>query len=564
MNHQAGPMRASLRLSPLAVFAFVLVSLTTFCSAATFYVDPATGSNRNDGSALRPWRTLQEVIDSNKIETRQPATFPYTWGQPLVTKNAGAPVKAGDTILLRSGYHGVVTFSRMYNTDWITVAAQQGQSPGMGSILLQAVCKWRIKGLTVSPELAGSTQKITLIDVQSHNWSGPTREVEVEACLAYTALNVDAWDTVTWKARSCNGISVTGRQVTIRGNMVRNVDFGIQVSEDSVLVEGNTVDRFDGDGLRGVANDLTFRGNLVKNCIVANSANHDDGFQSWSVGDSGVGTGTVYRVKLIGNTIIDYTDPNLPLKGSLQGIGCFDGMFEDWDIVNNVIITDHWHGISLYGAINCRVINNTVVDINTVSPGPPWIMVTAHKNGTPPRNCTIRNNLTTSLSIDSGAGMVTDHNIILNNPSAFFVDYPAFNLRLKAGCAAIDSGSSLLAPATDIAGVVRPVGRAVDVGAYEYTTQAVRPGSVTRQTGLSVLRCQALPGGRLRISVGSGVHTGDADVRIRDLSGRTVRTFAAMSGMDSVVDVRGLAAGVYGVLLRIADTESASAIQLIQ
>jgi hypothetical protein len=539
------------------------IALVSLAPATTFYIDPATGSSRNDGTALHPWKTLQEVIDSNKVETRQPAAFPYTWGQPLVAKNAGAPVKAGDTLLLRSGYHGVVAFSRMYNADWITVAAAPNQTPGVQSVLLQAVCKWRIKGLAVSPELGASTQKITLIDVQSHNYSGPTREVEVEGCLLYSALNVDAWDTTTWKARSCNGIMVTGRQVTIRGNVVRNVDFGIQVADDSVLVEGNTVDRFDGDGLRGVANDLTFRNNLVKNCIVANSANHDDGFQSWSVGPGGVGTGTVYRVKLIGNTIIDYTDPNLPLKGSLQGIGCFDGMYEDWDIVNNVIITDHWHGITLLGARKCRVINNTVVDINTVSPGPPWIMVSMHKDSTPAESCVVRNNLTTALSIDTGHGMQSDHNIILRDPAAFFVDYAAFNLRLKSGCAAIDSGSSLLAPPTDIVGVTRPVGRAVDVGAYEYTTQTVRPGSVVRYAGQPILRCQALSGGVLRISVGSGMQLGDADIRVCDVSGKTVRVLRNLPGTGAACDVRGLAAGVYTVWLRAAGSECVGTVDLV-
>jgi hypothetical protein len=56
--------------------------------------------------------------------------------------------------------------------------------------------------------------------------------------------------------------------------------FGIQISGDSCLYEYNEVDVFDGDGLRGVANDLTFQHNLVKNSIVASGANHDDGFQS--------------------------------------------------------------------------------------------------------------------------------------------------------------------------------------------------------------------------------------------------------------------------------------------
>ena len=44
---------------------------------------------------------------------------------------------------------------------------------------------------------------------------------------------------------------------------------------------------------------------------------------------------------LRGNTIINYEDPGQPHRGTLQGIGCFDGMFVDWVIENNVVIVDH-------------------------------------------------------------------------------------------------------------------------------------------------------------------------------------------------------------------------------
>ena len=54
--------------------------------------------------------------------------------------------------------------------------------------------------------------------------------------------------------------------------------------------------------------------------------------------------------------------PQQPHRGALQGIGCFDGMFVDWIIENNVIIVDHYHGITLGGARGCRIVNNTVID----------------------------------------------------------------------------------------------------------------------------------------------------------------------------------------------------------
>ena len=49
---------------------------------------------------------------------------------------------------------------------------------------------------------------------------------------------------------------------------------------------------------------------------------------------------------LRGNLFINFENPNQPLKGTLQGIGCFDGFFVDWVVENNVVVTNHWHGIS--------------------------------------------------------------------------------------------------------------------------------------------------------------------------------------------------------------------------
>lgn len=185
-----------------------------------------------------------------------------------------------------------------------------------------------------------------------------------------------------------------------------------------------------------------------------------------------MGTGVVRGMVLRGNTIVNYEDPDQPFRGTLQGIGCFDGMFEDWRIENNVIITDHWHGITLSGAINCVVINNTVVDINQDKLGPPWIRINDHKNGTPPSGCIVRNNLTTAMNV-SKQGVIVDHNTIVKNYSDFFVDYKAFNLHLKKGCDAVDAGTADLAPAIDRDKITRPKGSGIDIGAYELAANRI-------------------------------------------------------------------------------------------
>jgi parallel beta-helix repeat protein len=184
-----------------------------------------------------------------------------------------------------------------------------------------------------------------------------------------------------------------------------------------------------------------------------------------------VGTGTVYNVTLRGNTIINYEDPNQSYKGNLQGIGLFDGMFENWIVENNLIITDHWHGISFYGAINCKIINNTVVDNNNEPEPDPWIMVNDHKDGTPSSGVIVRNNIATDYSLTGG--YTADHNveITMNNASIYFNsptggtgDYHLIN-----SSPAIDAGSGDDAPSIDKDGVARPQGSGWDLGAYEYS-----------------------------------------------------------------------------------------------
>jgi hypothetical protein len=82
----------------------------------------------------------------------------------------------------------------------------------------------------------------------------------------------------------------------------------------------------------------------------------------------------------------------------------------------------------------------------------------------------VRNNLVSALHVD-GEAMTVDHNLVVQDPAAFFVDPARFDLRLRPGCRAIDAGSGDLAPAADIGKIARPQGQAVDVGAHEYRPQ---------------------------------------------------------------------------------------------
>lgn len=445
------------------ILTVTLISLGTITSGKVFYLDPIKGKITNNGSINSPWSTLQAVIENNLIETYQWNEHPQTANSKLIIKNSGAAVKAGDTLMLLSGYHGAIELVEFFNKDYITIMAMPGQKPTIAHITITGGCYWNFSGLTISAEFAPSYANNALIFLETHDWRGPIYKITVENCTAYSVADATGWTMQQWDELSCDGININGDSILIQNNYFKNVDFGISMSGNLSVIHGNTVENFAGDGLRGLGNDLLFEYNTVKNCYAVN-ANHDDGFQSWSINDDPPRE----RVTLRGNTIINYEDPNQPFRGTLQGIGCFDGPYKDWVIENNVIITDHWHGISLYGAYNCRIVNNTVIDINNETPGPPWIGIFDHKDGTPSQNCIVRNNIATSYSI--GAGCTDDHNLEIDfsEYNNYFEDFAHFNLNLIKGCAAIDSGINQLAPAIDNRKYVRPFGKGIDIGAFEY------------------------------------------------------------------------------------------------
>jgi hypothetical protein len=431
-----------------ATLGAVLVSATS-AQAADFYVDPASGSATGEGSSASPWQTLEQVVGDGKL---------------------GSTVGGGDTVWLRSGYHGELVIRGGDNATPITIAAEPGHSPRLSRAAFDDTAGWVLKGVSISPSHAPAYERGTIVDI------GSSSNLVVEGNQVFSVEDASGWSAGQWVDEASNGFEVGGSGVVVRNNTVKNVRFGISVGGENALVEYNQVVNYSADGLRGLGNGTVFQYNVVKNSYVGDDQdeNHDDGFQSWSVGDGGVGTGEVRGIVLRGNYFINSEDPDQPLKGTLQGVGCFDGFFVDWVVENNVVITNHWHGITFLGMRDSRIVNNTVIDNSDGQPGPPWIMVNPHKDGRPSANVTIRNNLATDFDL-AGDPITDDHNVELDGLDAYFVAPATFDLHLLPGSPAIDQGSLDLAPELDIERIRRPQGAGVDLGAYEWHDPSVGP-----------------------------------------------------------------------------------------
>ncbi len=392
----------------------------------TFYIDPVNGSPAGDGSATNPWRTLQEVIDSNLIGFYQRSEA-YQPESDLVLMNEGAPVKGGDRLVLRTGYHGYITLNRFIFTDWLTIEAENGHIPVLSHFKIEGAFEnIYLKGLTFLKEsYEGEGNYWEAESINRNNGSciyfcssdfwGRGSHVKLYDLTVKTAENITDWAAEDWVEKSASGISLRSvEHVEIVNCKIENIRHGIVIeyNSDNTSAVNNTIKNFSADGCRLISNNVFFACNTITDCFDVDE-NHDDAIQSYSRGeDNSPGTGILRNVIIRGNMIIGTTDFSNPLRGNPQGIGCFDGFFDHWIVENNVVITDHYHGISFYGMLNSKIVNNTVIDQVPDNDICPWIRITDHKNGTPSENCVAANNIVSSSLSVSGNNVIEISNYI--------------------------------------------------------------------------------------------------------------------------------------------------------
>lgn len=419
-------------------------------AAAVYHVDPATGSMSNPGTATQPWSTLEAVFGANR-------TF-----------------AAGDEIVLHDGYHGVPVVKGNNSGD-VVIRPFEGANPRIRNLVVRNASSWVIRGIDICPEHAGSGTVVegTLLEIEA---SGS--RISVEDCTIRSALDIAGWTAADWYATAADrGIRTAGPFTTLSGNRILYTGFGITVRKTAPnsVVKRNLIQAFYQDGIGAFADDCVFEYNTVTDSYV-DDANHDDFFQSWSTNSAGtVGAGVIRGVVVRGNTFISRSDPAQPLATEPQGIGCFDGMYEGWVIENNLIVTNTYHGISLYGATACKVVNNTVVEnpFDIATGKKPWIQIYAHKNdasGNPwPVSSSgnlIRNNVSADTARMVSGGGIIDHNVKTNAYGTWFTDPAGFNFNLKPGAPGIGAGHADEAPLIDIREQPRSI--PVDLGAYEH------------------------------------------------------------------------------------------------
>ena len=396
-------------------------------------IDPVRGSRDGDGSAARPWRSLQAVTASVDGASPLLATAPYRRRTPagewVTAANPDAPIKPGDAIELMSGAYGDVTIgapgAEIANPDFVTIAAAPGETPTLSSLRIAAAAKFRFRGLKVQG-LAESYRP--LVAVGGQNESQTARDIVLDGLDVASADDVSGWSQADWVA---NGrflgvaVSAFAECAAFVDGAIRNLRYGASLSGTKILFASDALDHLGDDFIDYQASDLIIRGNRLTNSLTIGDGNHQD-FMQGQLGwlRPGATSNTFRNIVIDGNVCIRQTDPALRFPGPIQGIDAFDGDHEGVTVSNNVVVTSACHGIFFASLHGGRIVNNTVLDDGSglgVTAGDGrrmcslWIAVQARSHqGSPSNDVVVRNNIASSFSVDNAPpGVAMDHNLCL-------------------------------------------------------------------------------------------------------------------------------------------------------
>ncbi|MES2253736.1 MAG: right-handed parallel beta-helix repeat-containing protein [Pseudomonadota bacterium] len=395
----------------------------------------------------------------------------------------------GDTISLMSGDYGELKIMTPNRGGFITIAAAPGQAPKFTKIFVKS-SHWRLTGLTVSGFSSnglyknGSTAHKPLVTI------GDSDNIIFEHNTVQSQAGNYAWQPEISGVASPTAVSqgiyaVQSFCVSIIDNQISNVWDGMAVGGDQngnngkyFLVSDNTIHDFSADGIDHTGSHMRIENNHIFNGhnVCDNKCIHMDGIQGWNWNNRPGLLNT--DIVISNNEIVVQTDPKLFMPAdTLQGITIFNGNWDGVQIINNVIIANAYHGITVYGVRNVSIINNTVIPTNPQRHT--WITSWSGKDypaGTP-ISAIVRNNVAADASVnktDLAQGVSPpDHNLNVKNPGDFedlFVKFDlehfVFDLHPSKRSDARGEGSSEGAPTTDIEGHTRKT--PIDIGAYAY------------------------------------------------------------------------------------------------
>lgn len=348
--------------------------------AHTYYINPAKGSPDGDGSQSSPWRTLAETLAPSRH---------------LVT--------GGDTLVLSDGDHGDVRIVGRTNDFFISVIAAPGQHPLIRSMRIFDSARWIFRGLKFQSEPPAEQAGGDLVMVAAKGKPDASSNFIFIDNSFSSRDDVSNWNNEDWINKSyVYGFESRIRCTTVAHNHFLHLRNGIAIGGDFSTVDDNRFESMGNDAINFHASYLTFRHNYIGDSRhTPAEPNHPDAIQGWSLPGA-----TNRNVTIDGNLI---TNLNLSDDNYMQGISIFGGLWDGIVVSNNVVVSNHWHGIALWGVRHGLIVNNTLASIKPRT-RPSWISVRGTVDNPHDVSVIIRNNIAPQIVVDAPSAVV-DHNL---------------------------------------------------------------------------------------------------------------------------------------------------------
>lgn len=338
-------------------------------------------------------RTLQELFDDGTI-------LP---GMVVILRRA-------ESTLFLSEWHNQ-NFSSD-KAEWLTI---KGEGQGsIGSVDIRGVKNIRFTGLRLE-----NKEPINIF------YTSGTEGIIVDNSYFTSGDDFESWDFQEWKDIA-NGIHFDRSKCsTAYNNELANLRFGItvytydeemdaEVQSQKALIEDNFLRNISADFLRPIGSDITINANTGIDHYVSEEdgdANHDDFIQGFAYP---VGT-EFNNVKITNNFYQASTDRARNYQSSGQGIVILDGLYTNFEVSNNTLISDHYHGITILWGRNGLIKNNTAMVMDDTSGKYMWISSNPDKSGEhPPENVKVINNVINLMKLDDATAKRSQNNVVID------------------------------------------------------------------------------------------------------------------------------------------------------
>lgn len=326
-------------------------------------------------------------------------------------------IKAGMTVKLRRHEDSLSLSSRHSNlmdvdAPWLTIIGEEGAS--IGSVSLSYVKNIRFTGLDIGKDTSGflvSTYDTHNIMFDHNHISGGDDH--------------EYWDAQKWQEVGSGIMFRRGKCSTAYKNKLTNLRMGIstyvrdnamsqEIQSLKALIKNNLIKNISADFMRPLGSDITLDGNIGLDHYVSGDdgdANHDDFIQGFAYP-----LGTEFdNVKINNNFYQASTDPTRPYQSAGQGIVVFDGLYTNFEIANNTLISNHWHGITIFWGRDGVIKNNTVTVSDDATGRYMWVQTEKDKSGKYlPENIIVENNVANRYRINSANTATASNNVTIS------------------------------------------------------------------------------------------------------------------------------------------------------